>query len=361
MAKLTEEIILKALSTVQDPSQGSDIVALNLVTAIQIKDTNISFALQVPPHRGPAMEPVRRAAEQVALQIEGVTSATVMVTAHATNETVEAPEESPTLSREKILESKVRRFVAVASGKGGVGKSTTAVNLAVALQLEGLRVGLLDADVYGPSQPRMLGVSGRPAAAGGDMVKPLENYGVKLMSMGLLVPDDTAMIWRGPMVQSALTQMLDAVAWGVLDVIIIDLPPGTGDIQISLAQQVKLAGAIVVSTPQDIALLDVVKALTMFEKAEVPVLGMIQNMAFWQCPDCGRTDHIFGDGGAAREAKKRGIELLGEIPLSLAVRAGSDAGTPIVVAEPQSTQAKTYRDIAKKLMTVADIKYEDNA
>ena len=361
MAKLTEEIILKALSTVQDPSQGSDIVALNLVTAIQIKDTNISFALQVPPHRGPAMEPVRRAAEQVALQIEGVTSATVMVTAHATNETVQAPEESPTLSREKILESKVRRFVAVASGKGGVGKSTTAVNLAVALQLEGLRVGLLDADVYGPSQPRMLGVSGRPVAAGGDMVKPLENYGVKLMSMGLLVPDDTAMIWRGPMVQSALTQMLDAVAWGVLDVIIIDLPPGTGDIQISLAQQVNLAGAIVVSTPQDIALLDVVKALTMFEKAEVPVLGMIQNMAFWQCPDCGRTDHIFGDGGAAREAKKRGIELLGEIPLSLAVRAGSDAGTPIVVAEPQSAQAKTYREIAKKLMTVADIKYEDNA
>ena len=361
MAKLTEEIILKALSTVQDPSQGSDIVALNLVTAIQIKDTNISFALQVPPHRGPAMEPVRRAAEQVALQIEGVTSATVMVTAHATNETVQAPEESPTLSREKILESKVRRFVAVASGKGGVGKSTTAVNLAVALQLEGLRVGLLDADVYGPSQPRMLGVSGRPAAAGGDMVKPLENYGVKLMSMGLLVPDDTAMIWRGPMVQSALTQMLDAVAWGVLDVIIIDLPPGTGDIQISLAQQVNLAGAIVVSTPQDIALLDVVKALTMFEKAEVPVLGMIQNMAFWQCPDCGRTDHIFGDGGAAREAKKRGIELLGEIPLSLAVRAGSDAGTPIVVAEPQSAQAKTYREIAKKLMTFANMKHEDNA
>ena len=361
MAKLTEEVILKALSTVQDPSQGSDIVALNLVTAIQIKDTNISFALQVPPHRGPAMEPVRRAAEQVALQIEGVTSATVVVTAHATNDTAQAPEDPTVLSREKILESKVRRFVAVASGKGGVGKSTTAVNLAVALQLEGLSVGLLDADVYGPSQPRMLGVSGRPAAAGGDMVKPLENYGVKLMSMGLLVPDDTAMIWRGPMVQSALTQMLDAVAWGVLDVIIIDLPPGTGDIQISLAQQVNLAGAIVVSTPQDIALLDVVKALTMLEKAEVPVLGMIQNMAFWQCPDCGRTDHIFGDGGAAREAKKRGIELLGEIPLSLAVRAGSDAGTPIVVAEPQSVQAKTYREIAKKLMTVANIKHEDNS
>lgn len=361
MTDLDETVILEALAAVQDPSQGRDIVALDMVNAIQIKGSNISFALQVPAHRGPAMEPVRRAAEQAALQIDGVTSATVMVTAHAAAPSAAVVDEAPAASREMILESKVRRFVAVASGKGGVGKSTTAVNLAIALQLEGLRVGLLDADVYGPSQPRMLGVSGRPAAAGGDMVKPLENYGVKLMSMGLLVPDDTAMIWRGPMVQSALTQMLDAVAWGVLDVIIIDLPPGTGDIQISLAQQVKLAGAVIVSTPQDIALLDVVKALTMFEKADVPVLGMIENMASWQCPDCGRTDHIFGDGGAAREAGKRGIELLGQIPLSLAVRSGSDAGTPIVVAEPQSPQAKTYRDIAKKLMTIADIRYEDSA
>jgi len=362
MTELTEGQILAALATVTDPSQGRDIVGLGMVTAIQINGSNISFALQVPPHRGPAMEPVRRAAEQTALKIEGVTSATVMVTAHApaASGAAQNDHDAPK-TREKILESKVRRFVAVASGKGGVGKSTTAVNLAVALQLEGLRVGLLDADVYGPSQPRMLGVSGRPSAAGGDMVKPLENYGVKLMSMGLLVPDDTAMIWRGPMVQSALTQMLDAVAWGVLDVIIIDLPPGTGDIQISLAQQVNLAGAVIVSTPQDIALLDVVKALTMFEKAQVPVLGMIQNMASWQCPDCGRTDHIFGEGGAAREAAKRGIELLGEIPLSLAVRTGSDSGTPIVVAEPHAPQAKTYRMIAKKLMDIADIRYEDTA
>jgi ATP-binding protein involved in chromosome partitioning len=226
MTNLDETVILEALAAVQDPSQGRDIVALDMVTAIQIKGSNISFALQVPAHRGPAMEPLRRAAEQAALKIDGVTSATVMVTAHAAAPSVAVVDEAPVASREKILESKVRRFVAVASGKGGVGKSTTAVNLAIALQLEGLRVGLLDADVYGPSQPRMLGVSGRPAAAGGNMVKPLENYGVKLMSMGLLVPDDTAMIWRGPMVQSALTQMLDAVAWGVLDVIIIDLPPG---------------------------------------------------------------------------------------------------------------------------------------
>jgi ATP-binding protein involved in chromosome partitioning len=298
------------------------------------------------------MEPVRRAAEKAALTIEGVTSATVMITAHAGDQggmSALSEDEGPVT--EKVLESKVRRFVAVASGKGGVGKSTTAVNLAIALRLEGLRVGLLDADVYGPSQPRMLGVSGRPASAGGDMVKPLESFGVHLMSMGLLVPDDTAMIWRGPMVQSALTQMLDSVAWGVLDVIIIDLPPGTGDIQISLAQQVNLAGAVIVSTPQDIALLDVIKALTMFEKANVPVLGMVQNMSHWS----------FGDGGAAREAKKRGIELLGEIPLSMAVRVGSDSGTPIVVAEPQSEQAKTYRSIAKRLMEVADLRNEESA
>jgi ATP-binding protein involved in chromosome partitioning len=183
--------------------------------------------------------------------------------------------------------------LSVGSGKGGVGKSTTSVNLAIALKLEGYNVGLLDADVYGPSQPRMLGVSGRPASVGGDMVAPLQNFGISLMSMGRLVPDDTAMIWRGPMVQSALTQMLNSVAWGNLDVIVIDLPPGTGDIQISLAQQVNLAGAVIVSTPQDIALLDVVKALTMFQKANVPVLGMIENMSYWSCPDCGRVDHIF--------------------------------------------------------------------
>jgi len=359
MATLDDTIVLAALAAVKDPSQGTDIVTLGMVKGIQINGSNISFALDVPPHRGPAMEPVRKAAEKAALAIDGVTSATVMVTAHSGTPAPPSGVDGPVI--EKILDSKVRRFIAVASGKGGVGKSTTAANLAIALQLEGLRVGLLDADVYGPSQPRMMGVSGRPAAAGGDMVKPLESYGVKLMSMGLLVPDDTAMIWRGPMVQSALTQMLDAVAWGVLDVIVIDLPPGTGDIQISLAQQVKLAGAVVVSTPQDIALLDVVKALTMFEKAGVPVLGMVQNMAVWQCPDCGRTDHIFGDGGAAREAAKRGIELLGEMPLSLAVRSGSDSGTPIVVAEPQSEQAKIYRNIARRVMELADLRFEDSA
>ena len=359
MAEITEDDVIEALRGVIDPSQGRSVVDLGMVTAVHVKQTNISFALEVPAHRGPAMEPVRQAAEKAVRAIPGVTSATVVVTAHSGPSTPTAAQPDETV--EKVHEIKVRRFVAVASGKGGVGKSTTAVNLAISLRLEGLRVGLLDADVYGPSLPRMLGVSGRPAAAGGDMVRPLENYGVQLMSMGLLVPDDTAMIWRGPMVQSALTQMLDSVAWGTLDVIVIDLPPGTGDIQISLAQQVNLAGAVVVSTPQDIALLDVVKAITMFDKAQVPVLGMIQNMAYWSCPDCGRTDHIFGNDGVAGEASRRGIEMLGEIPLSLEVRTGGDSGTPVVVASPRSAQAKTYRQIARRLMEVADLRREEEA
>ena len=356
MVDITEDQVLAALREVEDPSQGKDLVALDMVSGLHIKQSNVSFALQVPAHRGPAMEPVRRAAEAAVRAVPGVTSATVMVTAHSSAVTAESPPDSTV---EKVIESRVRRFIAVASGKGGVGKSTTAANLAVALKLEGMRVGILDADVYGPSQPRMLGVSGRPASAGGDMVSPLENYGVKLMSMGLLVPDDTAMIWRGPMVQSALTQMLDNVAWGELDVIIVDLPPGTGDIQISLAQQVNLTGAVIVSTPQDIALLDVVKALTMFEKAEVPILGMIQNMAMWKCPDCGREDHIFGEGGVATEAARRGVEMLGEVPLSLSVRAGGDGGTPVVVAEPRSDQAKTFRAIARRLIDVAGLRLEE--
>ena len=363
MQMVTEDQILMALSAVQDPSQNKDIVALGLVQAIQIKDSNISFMLVVPPHRGPAMEPIRKRAEQATLALEGVTSATVIVTAHESRQDSSSTGMSDSgvaagQVKEKILESKVRRFIAVASGKGGVGKSTTAVNLAIALKLEGLRVGLLDADVYGPSQPRMLGVSGKPPAVGGDMVAPLENYGIKLMSMGLLVPDDTAMIWRGPMVQSALTQMLNAVVWGELDVIVIDLPPGTGDIQISLAQQVNLTGAVIVSTPQDIALLDVIKALTMFEKANVPVLGMVQNMAVWQCPDCGRVDHIFGEGGAAAEASRRGIDLLGDIPLSLAVRQGSDSGLPVILSEPYSAHADAYKKIAASLIERADLRSE---
>ena len=359
MTNITEELIIKTLSEVKDPSQSKDIVSLGLVSNVNIKDSNVSVTLEVPVHRGSAMEPIRKLAQEKILKIKGVTSATVVVTAHENKNksTISLTNKDDTI--EKIIESKVKRFVAVGSGKGGVGKSTTSVNLAIALKLEGYSVGLLDADVYGPSLPRMLGVSGRPASVGGDMVAPLQNFGISLMSMGLLVPDDTAMIWRGPMVQSALTQMLNSVAWGDLDVIVIDLPPGTGDIQISLAQQVNLAGAVIVSTPQDIALLDVVKALTMFQKANVPILGMIENMSYWSCPDCGRVDHIFGKGGVKAEAKKRGLDLLGEIPISAEVRKSSDSGIPIIISDPESIQSKNYRIIAKSIIKSVKLDEEE--
>jgi len=350
MTNINEDLILEALKEIEDPSQSKDIVSLGLINNITIKDSNVAITLQVPVHRGASMEPIRKLAQEKVLNIKDVTSATVVVTAHENKEKTSTFETDKEDKVEKVLESNVKRFVAIGSGKGGVGKSTTSANIAIALKLEGYKVGLLDADVYGPSQPRMLGVSGRPASVGGDMVAPLQNYGISLMSMGLLVPDDTAMIWRGPMVQSALTQMLNSVAWGDLDVIVIDLPPGTGDIQISLAQQVNLAGAIIVSTPQDIALLDVVKALTMFQKANVPVLGMIENMSYWSCPDCGRVDHIFGEGGVKAEAKKRNIDLLGEIPISVDVRKSSDAGIPIIISEPESIQSQNYRLIAKSII-----------
>jgi ATP-binding protein involved in chromosome partitioning len=359
MTNITEELILKTLGEVKDPSQSKDIVSLGLVTNVNIKDSNVSVTLEVPVHRGSAMEPIRKLAQEKIMKINGVTSATVVVTAHEKKQKSTISLTDKDDIKEKIIESNVKRFVAVGSGKGGVGKSTTSVNLAIALKLEGYSVGLLDADVYGPSLPRMLGVSGRPASVGGDMVAPLQNFGISLMSMGLLVPDDTAMIWRGPMVQSALTQMLNSVAWGDLDVIVIDLPPGTGDIQISLAQQVNLAGAVIVSTPQDIALLDVVKALTMFQKANVPILGMIENMSYWSCPDCGRVDHIFGKGGVKAEAKKRGLDLLGEIPISAEVRKSSDSGIPIIISDPESIQSKNYRIIAKSIIKSVKLDEEE--
>ncbi len=357
---LTEAQISDCLKQVVDPSQNKDIVSLGYLAAVTVKQSNVNIVLEVPAHRANALENLRKQAENSILALKGVTNATVILTAHHEKQQAASPADGDALSgnngtQEKIVESNVRRFIAVGSGKGGVGKSTTAVNLAVALKLEGLRVGILDADVYGPSQPRMLGVSGKPPAIGGDMVAPLENYGIKLMSMGLLVPDDTAMIWRGPMVQSALSQMLNAVEWGELDVIVIDLPPGTGDIQISLAQQVNLAGAVIVSTPQDIALLDVIKAVTMFEKAEVPVLGMVQNMAVWCCPDCGRTDHIFGKDGVKKEAEKRGLELLGEMPMNLSIRTGADSGVPVILSEPDSEHARLYQQMARRLIEKATL------
>ena len=245
----------------------------------------------------------------------------------------------------------IRSIVAVASGKGGVGKSTTATNLALALARLDLRVGMLDADIYGPSQPRMMGISGRPNSPDGKTLQPMENYGVKCMSMGFLVAEDTPMIWRGPMVQSALQQMLRDVDWGELDILVVDMPPGTGDAQLTMSQQVPLAGAVIVSTPQDIALLDAKKGLNMFRRVDVPVLGIIENMSTFVCPNCGHETHVFSHGGAKREADKLGMEFLGEIPLDLEIRETSDSGRPIVVSNPESPHAEAYMAIAARLWT----------
>ncbi|MDA1091473.1 MAG: iron-sulfur cluster carrier protein ApbC, partial [Proteobacteria bacterium] len=253
----------------------------------------------------------------------------------------------PKIGEPNILPG-VKSIVAVASGKGGVGKSTTAVNLALGLAVSGKKVGLLDADIYGPSMPRMMGISGQPSSSDGKNLDPMENYGIKVMSMGFLVEEDTPMIWRGPMVQSALEQMMRDVNWGELDALIIDMPPGTGDAQLTMAQRVPLTGAIIVSTPQDIALLDARRGLNMFRKVDVPVLGLIENMSYFNCPHCGERSDIFSHGGAKAEAEKLGMDFLGEIPLHMDIRETSDSGKPIVVSDPDSEHAKAYRAIADK-------------
>ena len=361
MEEISKNQIIAVLSKIMDLSRGKDIYNSGNVADIAIKDNNVQVTLEVESHRAKAFEVIRKEVEKAINKIPQVTNGIVILTSHSVessskniNETVSKKDNKKSI----VVESNIKTFIALGSGKGGVGKSTTAANIAVGMSLEGYSVGLLDADIYGPSQPRMLGISGRPRAVHGDMIAPMKNHGISMMSMGLLVPDETAMIWRGPMVQSALNQMLNNVLWGDLDVMIVDLPPGTGDIQISLAQQVKLSGAVIVSTPQDIALLDVVKAMSMFEKAGVKVAGMIENMSYWKCPDCGRVDHIFGQDGVSLEASKRKLPLLGEIPLNIDIRQASDAGTPVVISSPMSLQAKSYRDISKKLIDFFKIKKE---
>jgi ATP-binding protein involved in chromosome partitioning len=346
MAQLTETQVLDALRTVKDPDRQADIVSLNMISGLVVKGSNVGFSIEVDPKRGPQLEPLRREAEKAVEALPGVTSVTAVLTAH--REAPATPKAAPAATA-KALVPGVRAIVAVASGKGGVGKSTTSVNLALGLKANGLRVGLLDADIYGPSMPRMMAITGKPSSADGKMLQPMENYGVKVMSMGFLVAEDTPMIWRGPMVQSALQQMLRDVAWGELDVLVVDLPPGTGDAQLTMAQQVPLAGAVIVSTPQDIALLDARKGLNMFRRVDVPVLGIIENMSYFCCPNCGHRTDIFSHGGAKREADSLGMEFLGEIPLDIAIRETSDEGQPIVMSQPDSEHAKVYRQIAARV------------
>lgn len=364
---VTTEAVLETLRTIKGPDFEGDIVSLGLVSDIFIANSKVFFSVTVPADRAQALEPLRAAAERAVKAMPGVEGAVVALTAEKKGGGMEAaappppprpaapPRPAPAQAapagkqRGKAGVPGVEAIIAVASGKGGVGKSTTAVNLALGLAANGLKVGILDADIYGPSMPRLLGISGRPQTVDGKILKPMENYGVKVMSMGFLVDEETPMIWRGPMVMSALTQMLREVEWGALDVLVVDMPPGTGDAQLTMAQAVPLAGAVIVSTPQDLALIDARKGLNMFHKVDVPLLGIVENMSYFLAPDTGNRYDIFGHGGARREAERLGVPFLGEVPLTMDVRESSDAGTPVVVSDPQGAQATVYREIASKV------------
>ena len=353
MAQVTEDEVMAALKGVVDAERNADIVSLGMVSGLVIKDGNVGFSLEVDAKHGARMEPLRKAAEKAVEALPQVLSVTAVLTAPRAKGAADAapPPGHPAgaATGERPLVPGVKSIVAVASGKGGVGKSTTAVNLALGLAAGGHSVGMMDADIYGPSLPRMMGISGRPTSHDGKTLEPMRNYGVKVMSMGFLVAEDTPMIWRGPMVMSALQQMLRDVNWGELDVLVVDMPPGTGDAQLTMAQQVPLTGAVIVSTPQDIALLDARKGLNMFRKVDVPVFGIVENMSYFLCPNCGHNTPIFSHGGARREADKLGTEFLGEIPLDVEIRETSDGGQPIVVSRPDSPNAQTYRAIADRV------------
>jgi ATP-binding protein involved in chromosome partitioning len=355
MADVTEAEVLERLRRVPGPNGSGDLVSLGMIGGLAIKGGHVTFAIQVDPKQAAALEPLRQAAEKTVDSIPGVLSVTAVLTAERAAPAAQRPQPEPHAhghgdrAGARALVPGVKAIVAVASGKGGVGKSTVASNLALALARQGHAVGLLDADIYGPSQPRMLGIRGRPTSGDGKILEPMQAYGIKVMSMGFLVAEETPMIWRGPMVMSALQQLLRDVNWGALDFMIVDLPPGTGDAQLTMAQQVPLAGAVIVSTPQDIALIDARKGLNMFRKVDVPVLGIIENMSYFACPNCGHVTHIFSHGGAREEAERLGVEFLGEVPLDMAIRETSDQGRPIVMSQPDSPHATAFLHIADRV------------
>lgn len=351
MSQVTEDQVLATLAQIKLPD-GQTILQKEMVTGLAVKDNMVQFSIDVgDPSEANKFEPIRKTAEEMVRQMDGVLSVTAILTAERANEKAAAAPQQPQQEKKKggAGASGITHIVAVASGKGGVGKSTTAVNLTLALKKLGLKVGILDADVFGPSQPRMLGVSGKPESSDGKMLEPKEGFGVKVMSMGFLVDEDQPIVWRGPMVMGALQQMLNDVNWGKLDVLVVDMPPGTGDAQLTMAQNVPLAGSVIISTPQDIALIDARKGLNMFRKTDVPVLGIIENMSYFLCPSCGEKSDIFGHGGAREEANKLEIDFLGEIPLHMDIRETSDNGTPIVESGPDSAHSKIYMSIAEQL------------
>ncbi|MBP03136.1 MAG: iron-sulfur cluster carrier protein ApbC [Rhodospirillaceae bacterium] len=348
MTNVTQSQIKEALERVDSTIENKNIVAQGWIKDIAIKDGHVAICIEVPPELGQKLEPIREKAENLVHQLEGVISSTVVLTSETENP--ETPKATNKNIKTKLALPNIKTLIAVASGKGGVGKSTTAANLALSLSAKGLKVALFDADIYGPSMPRMLALSKEKPHSDGTKIYPVEKYGIKVMSIGFLVPEDKPVVWRGPMVMGALEQMLNDVEWGSIDTMIIDMPPGTGDTQLTMSQRVPLTGVVIVSTPQDIALIDARKGLNMFKQVEVPILGIIENMSYYQCPSCGNREEIFSHGGARATADELNVPFLGELPLDIKVRENSDNGTPIVNADPNCIQSQRYKTIADKIL-----------
>jgi ATP-binding protein involved in chromosome partitioning len=360
MMTVTKEQVLAALAKVPSPG-GKTLPDARVLSDVVVSDGKVFFSLTVDAAAVKAWEPVREAAERAVRSIPGVQSALVALTAERSpSSAARGPQPAHVATQpqraahpaDKVQPGipGVDAVIAVASGKGGVGKSTTAVNLALGLRDLGLKVGMLDADIYGPSLPKLLAIKEKPQTIGGTRLKPIERYGLTVMSIGFLIDEETPMIWRGPMVMSAITQMLREVEWGKLDIMVVDMPPGTGDAQLTMAQQVPLKGAVIVSTPQDLALIDARRGVAMFKRVNVPVLGVVENMSYFLCPSCGTRSDIFSHGGARHEADRLGVSFLGEVPLHMTIREKSDAGLPVVATAPDSEHARIYRDIATKVL-----------
>jgi ATP-binding protein involved in chromosome partitioning len=352
---VSKEQVLAALANVPSPN-GMALPDARVLSDIVVSDGKVFFSLTVDTAAVRGWEPVRKAAEDAVRAIPGVQSALVALTAERSASGRPTQPAGQGTSRAAHPADKVQpgipgvdAIIAVASGKGGVGKSTTAVNLALGLRDLGLKVGMLDADIYGPSLPKLLAIREKPQTIGGTRLRPIERYGLTVMSIGFLIDEETPMIWRGPMVMSAITQMLREVEWGKLDVMVVDMPPGTGDAQLTMAQQVPLKGAVIVSTPQDLALVDARRGVAMFKRVNVPVLGVVENMSYFLCPSCGTRSDIFGHGGARKEAERLGVPFLGEVPLHMTIREKSDSGLPVVATEPDSPHTQIYRAIAAKV------------
>ncbi len=350
---ISRETVIAALGELRGPDGSTALSSSGALSEIVIHQGKVYFSIAVDPARAQIAESLRQQAEDIVKALPGAAGAMVTLTAEKPKGGAQpaAPQPGPRAQAATTQSGPpgVKHIIAVASGKGGVGKSTTACNLALGFAAAGLRVGVLDADIYGPSMPRLFGIRGRPKIKTGRTLMPMEGHGCKVMSIGFLVEEDTAMIWRGPMVISALNQMLREVDWGDLDVLVVDMPPGTGDAQLTMSQSVPLAGAVIVSTPQDLALIDARRGVAMFQKVNVPILGIIENMSYFLCPDCGTRSNIFGHGGARDEARRIGVPFLGEIPLHMDIRENADGGTPVVVTAPDSGHSRAYRAIADSL------------